>query len=179
MFDSLTTTDKLVVVSNYGLLFATLVLAWATVKLAWHTKQLTRHNQKLADLTNDLVRIEDARENRLRKEKRLSDIKRALTLSEKVRKIDPGEFISTLEHGRVNEDQVNEFKELMLLSSYVEEHDLDFKKNVLDLLSAIEGGAIGGNGPRLRGLLRTIQDRLYAWPIHRWREELRGGQISN
>jgi len=147
--------------------------------LAWATYNLARHTKTLADFTRQLATIEEARDCREQREKRRAEISRGLELIERLRKVDPEEFVAQLtQPGRIPEPATSYIRELALLAPrHVTDPDsIQYLKELRQLLDSVEqGSSIGANGAEIAKKLRRIQERMN-WSITQWRDELENKQ---
>ncbi len=139
----------------------TVVLAAATIALVWYTKELVA-------ATRELVRFQE-------RDKRRSDLKTALELTEALRMVNEQEFVKQVSNpGRIPQPESTQIRQLDLLNAYIGDSDTRLYLNQLVqwLDTVQQGSSIGGNGPTIARLLRDVKDRL-GWCITEWRNELR------
>lgn len=68
------------------------VQAVTTIALVLATFLLVKHTKALAKVSDSLARIEEVREKKAQREKKLFDIQRACELAEDMLRVDPGYF---------------------------------------------------------------------------------------
>jgi hypothetical protein len=159
--------------SDIPLVVVTIVLAWATYRLAQHTKALS-------DFTKQLVTIEETRDHLQRQEKRRTEIACCLKLAEKLRKIDPEDFVTQLNQpGKIPEPTSSYIRELALRTEYIADPDtVRYLRELRQTLNSVEqGSSIGANGPEIAKKLKRVQERL-GWSITQWQGELQMSEVA-
>jgi hypothetical protein len=152
---------------NISLVIFTAFLAWATFKLAQYTKVLANH-------TDVLVRIEQGRDKKEEREKRIFEIRSALQSAETIQKIFPSNFANHLNKPSLYPAQdVNAVENLHSLKMYIEDPDtqqsLDRLCNVFD--SARRDKQKELDESQIAKDITTVQNRMQ-WSINQWRDEI-------
>jgi hypothetical protein len=151
------------------------VQAVATIALVLVTYFLAKHTKALATVSAALARIEEARDKRAQRERKLLDIRRAYELAETIVKIGPEYFGTELKSNVWPRENPDLLKKLELLSKEIEDSDtvLLLRELVRDILSLEQGGALGEEN-LLQDIdkFKKFQGRLVGLQMHKWREQL-------
>jgi hypothetical protein len=151
------------------------VQAAAIIALVVATCLLVKHTKALAKVSDDLARIEEVREKRTQREKKLFDVRRAYELGEAILRVDPGHFGAGLFSSKTLGDRAESLKRMELMSSFIEDSDtvLMLRELLTDVRSLEQGGALGDEN-RVRDIDKSekFQSRLRGHQMHKWREQL-------
>lgn len=157
--------------ADIPLFFVTLVLAWATIKLSFHTKTL-------ANLTQELVKIEKERATREQREKRRKDLTVALEATKTVQAIDPQRFAAQF---AIPVDgfpmmEVKALETLHAMKRYLDEDDTECHRYLEDLRRTFDTVRREKSGycpdtTKIERDLKTLQGRLQ-WFVDKKSEEL-------
>jgi len=152
---------------------ANVVLAAFTGALVFVTMKLSQHTRTLADLTRQLVLIEQQREERAKAQQRRLQIRGGLDLTEALQKSNPQEFPKKIREKAFIDVEKNIFRELSLLTNLIDDPEcidlIDYLRKTLDLPYAamLERIAI------VEGKLIDLQGKI-GKSILDWRKELGG-----
>lgn len=155
-------------------LFAGVVAAAATAILAWFTYRLAFHTKALTLLTERLIALEHARDVREQRDKRISEVRSALSALEGLRRIPPNDFVQGLASPWIIPEPASTYvRQLALLARHIEDPDsIQYLAELRQVIDTVErGGAIGGTGPDVARKFKLIQDRM-TWSLTKWRDEL-------
>jgi hypothetical protein len=105
-------------------IFTNTVIAFSSAILAWATINLARHTKALSDLTRSLVNIEEKRDQRELRQRRLDDLRRALDAAETIQKITPRYFATYLSRSDTYpESDIQAIETLQSLKRYIDDAD--------------------------------------------------------
>jgi hypothetical protein len=154
------------------------VQAAATIALVWATSLLVKHTKALARVSDGLARIEEAREKRTKREKKLFDIQRAYELAEEILRIDPGHFGAGLFSSKTLGERAESLKRMELMSSLIEDSDtVQMLRELVNDVHGVEQGNALGEENRVKDIdkFEKFQKRLQGLQMHKWREHLSSG----
>lgn len=156
----------------------TAVLAGTAILSLRASNKLTKYTESLARFTEALARIETQREEHLKLHQRHDALRRALEIAEAMQRPEfSANMIGPFCQGRVPHPEVEYIRELALLRTYTDEIDTDCFQHLDYLRTQIDyverGNKILDN-TEVRKHIKALVERLQAWPINRWREEITG-----
>jgi len=163
-------------IAAWGLVLFTAALVWVTWKLASHTKTHAEHTEILARLTNELVGIEQSREERIQSEKRQGEVSRALKLAEVLLTVTAAEFVREFARpwGPLLPGWATSIRGLALLGRLIKDpqcvEHLTYLRGIVDSVQyPTRPSAV--NEDETKKQLVTLQQRLN-WSVTEWRDEI-------
>ncbi|MCX6141947.1 MAG: hypothetical protein NTZ35_01880 [Ignavibacteriales bacterium] len=157
------------------------VQAVATIALVLVTYFLVKHTKALAKVSDGLTKIEEARDKRTQREKKLFDIQRAYELAEDILRINPGYFGAELFPGVSPREHSELLKRMELMSAQIDDSDTVqlLRELVIDVQNLEQGMALGEEN-RVKDIDKfgKFQGRLRGHQMHKWREQLSSNEES-
>ena len=157
------------------------VQAMATIALVWVTYLLVKHTKALAKVSGGLTKIEEARDQRTAREKKLFEIQQAYDLGEEIIKMDPGNFGAGLFSSKTLGSRAEPLKRMEMVISLIEDSDtaLMLRELLAHVRSLEQGGALGEEN-RVKDIAKfeKFQQRLQGLQMHKWRDQLSSNEES-